>query len=98
MGWDGKRFPSLKGFDLAADYWIGFSSSPLQEFPSLKGFDLAADPRLFPRPRNDVESFHPSKGSTSQLTFYDDNSITPISGFHPSKGSTSQLTTRNLNT
>ena len=36
-------FPSLKGFDLAADLKWEMKLGSETEFPSLKGFDLAAD-------------------------------------------------------
>ena len=38
------------------------------EFPSLKGFDLAADPQSASISLTTRSCFHPSKGSTSQLT------------------------------
>ena len=38
------KFPSLKGFDLAADsVVVRYAESGTLWFPSLKGFDLAAD-------------------------------------------------------
>jgi len=46
VSWEAlQRFPSLKGFDLAADSTPASHALYGMEFPSLKGFDLAADPK-----------------------------------------------------
>ena len=87
-------FPSLKGFDLAADgLALPPRPRPRYSFHPSKG----STSQLTTLPTGSIglwiTSFHPSKGSTSQLTLeFDLGGKTSWQSFHPSKGSTSQLT------